>query len=424
MARCEQCGGEWNPPGRKPESLAVCPFCGAPQLEESKARACSRMDEFLSYMVSVYGKEIYRTPDRLKNLMGDLFSGEERIKRLFRRVLVEDKLSVKVYEIAQKPANERPPFYTRLACQFAEADCRPMEFGLEVVAALVAGLTGEKLTTSGVRQPLRPESTDKAGQKTRKKKILAQVFPVSGSRDKIVQLGQAKFEMVYVEGGTFRMGATEEQGEDAKSNERPVHEVSLADFMIGQCTVTQALWMEVMGKNPSLGKRGGNYPVNKVSWVDCQKFIRRLNSQTGLKFRLPTEAEWEYAARGGKKSKGYRYAGSDNPDRVGWYKENSWEKCDAEGNRLWHVHEAGGKKANELGIFDMSGNLWEWCQDWAGDYDTRAWTDPKGSLAGSARVVRGGCFRAVAGRCRVSARWEYVPDQSRDFLGLRLVLSL
>lgn len=239
-----------------------------------------------------------------------------------------------------------------------------------------------------------------------------------------MQLGQAKFEMVYVEGGTFRMGATEEQGEDAKSNERPVHEVSLADFMIGQCTVTQALWMEVMGKNPSLGKRGGNYPVNKVSWVDCQKFIRRLNSQTGLKFRLPTEAEWEYAARGGKKSKGYRYAGSDNPDRVGWYKENSWEKCDAEGNRLWHVHEAGGKKANELGIFDMSGNLWEWCQDWAGDYDTRARTDPKGALAGIARVVRGGCFRAVAGRCRVSARWEYVPDQSRDFLGLRLALSL
>ena len=396
--------------------MAVCPFCGAPQLEESKARACSRMDEFLSYMVSVYGKEIYRNPDRLKNLMGDLFSGEERIKRLFRRVLVEDKLSVKVYEIAQKPANERPPFYTRLACQFAEADCRPMEFGLEVVAALVAGLTGEKLTTSGVRKPLRPESTDKAGQKTRKRKILAQVFPVSGSRNKIVQLGQAKFEMVYVEGGTFRMGATEEQGEDAEGWEKPVHRVTLSSYLIGKHEVTQALWEEVMGSNPSENNQGRDYPVEHVSWFDCQEFIEKLNARTGMKFRLPTEAEWEYAARGGKRSKGYKYAGSDNLDEVGWYGDNSEE----------HTHPVGLKKPNELGLYDMSGNVWEWCQDWYGAYSSEAQTNPAGPQFGKLgfRVLRGGSRWCIARSCRVSDRFYYSPGNRDSDFGLRLVLSL
>ena len=387
MVQCEKCGSKWEASSACSKSLSACPFCGAMLLEEEKARGYGKMDEFLGYMVKVYGAELYRNPERLKNLIGDLYGGEERVKRLFRRALIEDKLSVKVYEIAQKPKNERQPFYNRLASQFAEGNYFSLEFGLKVVGSLVTGLTGEVL------EGAQPES-----------------------RNRLIQVGNVQFEMVHVEGGTFRMGATEEQGEDAYDDENPVHRVTLSSYLLGKHEVTQALWEEVMGSNPSKNKQGGDYPVEHVSWDDCQEFIGKLNARTGMQFRMPTEAEWEYAARGGNRSKGYKYAGGDNLDEVGWYGDNSDE----------HTHPVGRKKPNELGLYDMSGNVVEWCQDWYGDYTEESQTNPVGPQSGKwgDRVLRGGSFWSFAWDCRVSSRFYDGPGLRDDDGGLRLVLSL
>ena len=189
------------------------------------------------------------------------------------------------------------------------------------------------------------------------------------------------FKMVKVDGGTFTMGGTSEQGKDSYADEKPTHSVTLSSYYIGQMEVTQALWRAVMGKNPSYNV-GDNLPVTNVSWNDCQEFIKKLNSLTGAKFRLPTEAEWEYAARGGKKSKKYKYSGSNNIDDVAWYTYNSGGK----------THAVGTKRPNELGIYDMSGNVYEWCSDWYDSYSSMSQTNPKGANSGSYRVLRGGCF--------------------------------
>ena len=384
-------------------------------LEEEKARGYGKMDEFLGYMVKVYGEELYRTPERLKNLIGDLYGGEERVKKLFRRALVEEKLSVKVYEISQKPKNERQPFYNRLASQFAEGNYFSLEFGLKVVGSLVTGLTGEVLEGTGLGQEAGNANTQRGkSPRGQGQTDTAKTVPQPASQNRIIQVGNVQFEMVYVEGGTFRMGATEEQGRDAWDNEKPVHRVTLSSYLIGKHEVTQALWEEVMGSNPSHNKQGGDYPVECVSWNDCQEFIEKLNARTGLKFRLPREAEWEYAARGGNRSKGYKYAGSDNLDEVGWYDENSG----------FHTHPVGEKKANELGLYDMSGNVFEWCQDWYGDYSSEAQTNPTGLQSGRIRVLRGGSFWGIARLCRVSYRYGVDPGIRFDGLGLRLVLSL
>ena len=413
MVQCEKCGSKWEASSAYSKSLSACPFCGAMLLEEEKARGYGKMDEFLGYMVKVYGEELYRTPERLKNLIGDLYGGEERVKKLFRRALVEEKLSVKVYEISQKPKNERQPFYNRLASQFAEGNYFSLEFGLKVVGSLVFGLTGEVLEGADSGQE---SGNAKGGKDLGSQGQTGVAKPVSRpeSRNRLIQVGNVQFEMVYVEGGTFRMGATEEQGRDAWDNEKPVHRVTLSSYLIGKHEVTQALWEEVMGSNPSHNKQGGDYPVECVSWNDCQEFIGKLNARTGMQFRLPREAEWEYAARGGDRSKGYKYAGSDNLDEVGWYDENSG----------FHTHPVGEKKANELGLYDMSGNVSEWCQDWYGDYSSEAQTNPTGLQSGGHRVLRGGSIWCDARYCRVSNRNNDDPGSRNGFFGLRLVLSL
>lgn len=218
-----------------------------------------------------------------------------------------------------------------------------------------------------------------------------------------------QFTMVEVGGGTFTMGATSEQGSDAWDEEKPAHEVTLSDYYIGQTEVTQALWEAVMGSIPSDSK-GGNLPVERVSWDDCQLFIQKLNQLTGKQFRLPTEAEWEYAARGGRKSRGYKYAGGNNIDSVAW--------CD--GNSGNETHPVATKQANELGIYDMSGNVLEWCSDWCGDYTSSSQSDPQGSSSGSFRVIRGGCYYNFARNCRVSYRISNTLDYRSGYLGLRL----
>ena len=220
-----------------------------------------------------------------------------------------------------------------------------------------------------------------------------------------------QFTMIAVEGGTFTMGATPEQGSDAYSDEEPTHQVTLSSYYIGETEVTQALWKAVMGTNPSYFK-GDNLPVEKVSWNDCQKFIKKLNVLTGKNFRLPTEAEWEYAARGGKKSRGYKYSGSNNVDNVAWYLDNSGGE----------THPVKTKQANELGIYDMNGNVLEWCQDWYDSYSSSDQTSPTGPNSGSRRVDRGGCWLNYARYCRSSHRNGGDPGIRGSGLGFRLVL--
>ena len=220
------------------------------------------------------------------------------------------------------------------------------------------------------------------------------------------------FTMVRVDGGTFTMGETEEQGSEAYSDAKPAHQVTLSSYMIGETEVTQALWQAVMGKNPSYFTGDSSRPVEKVSWNDCQEFIRKLNSMTGKTFRLPTEAEREYAARGGNKSRHYKYSGSNNIDDVAWYKGNS-------GNQ---THRVKTKSPNELGLYDMSGNVNEWCSDWYGGYSSSAQTNPKGSASGTRRVYRGGSWSGYARHCCVSNRSSSTPGSTDNYLGLRLAL--
>ena len=218
--------------------------------------------------------------------------------------------------------------------------------------------------------------------------------------------------MVKVEGGTFTMGAISEQGSDAWDDEKPTHSVTLSSFYLCKYEVTQALWRAVMGDNPSSFK-GDNLPVEQVSWYDCQTFISRLNNLTGKNFRLPTEAEWEYAARGGNRSRGYKYSGSNALSDVAWYEDNSGHK----------THPVGSKSPNELGLYDMSGNVWEWCSDWTGTYSSTAQTHPTGPSGGSRRVNRGGSWYSGARLCRSSIRDSHEPVYFGGGLGLRLALS-
>ncbi len=219
------------------------------------------------------------------------------------------------------------------------------------------------------------------------------------------------FEMVRVEGGTFTMGATAEQASDAFSDELPTHKVTLSPFLIGKYEVSQTLWLAVMGENPSVNT-GINLPVDNVTWNECQTFITKLNELTGKNFRLLTEAEWEYAARGGNKSKGYKYSGSNNLGDVAWYIDNSNNTS----------HAMGTKAPNELGIYDMTGNVMEWVSDWKGSYSSGAQTNPTGPDSGTYRVNRGGSYGNVERLSRITNRNSIDPNMSSKTMGLRLCL--
>ncbi len=221
-------------------------------------------------------------------------------------------------------------------------------------------------------------------------------------------------EMVFVQGGTFTMGCTAEQGIDCLENEKPTHLVTLSSFYIGKYEVTQAQWEAVIGSNPSNFKGCANCPVENVNWNDCQEFIQKLNAKTGKTYRLPTEAEWEYSSRGGSSSHGYKYAGSNDLEAVAWYGVNSASK----------THLVGQKRPNELGIYDMTGNVFEWCSDRFGNYGSSPCTNPQGPASGGYRVLRGGALRSIPQICRVSYRNNYfIPDLRHSSLGFRLVLE-
>lgn len=230
--------------------------------------------------------------------------------------------------------------------------------------------------------------------------------------DKTFTVGNVSFIMKPVAGGTFVMGATAEQGKDAYKNEKPIHRVTLSDFYIGETEVTQELWLAVMGSNPFKFK-GSEYPAHDVSWNDSQEFVQRLSVMTGQKFRLPTEAEWEYAARGGKNSKGYKYSGSNNIEDVAWYNKNSGRQ----------THPVKTKSPNELGIYDMSGNVWEMCNDWIDSYNGSTQTNPAGPISGITRVIRGGSWLNGVRNCRVSHRFGTLTGHRFLSNGFRLVMS-
>jgi formylglycine-generating enzyme required for sulfatase activity len=216
-------------------------------------------------------------------------------------------------------------------------------------------------------------------------------------------------KLVFVEGGFFKMG-----NQYSAENVKPSHNVVLSSFYIGKYEVTQAEWRSVMGNNPSRFIGCENCPVEQVSWEDIQDYINKLNSQTGKNYRLPTEAEWEYAAKGGNKSCRYNYSGSHNLNLVGWYWDNSFNKTSAVGT----------KQANELGLCDMSGNVWEWCSDWYGPYSAEEQINPQGPENGVCRVLRGGsCFFGLS---ESSSEFRNLGDPvSRGYdCGFRLVLPV
>lgn len=222
---------------------------------------------------------------------------------------------------------------------------------------------------------------------------------------------KVSFTMIRVDGGTFTMGGFIDD-EDAYFHERPRHEVNVSTFLIGETQVTQELWEAVMGDNPSHHK-GKNKPVEMVSWHDCRSFVKKLNEKTGRKFRLPTEAEWEYAARGGQLSKKYTFSGSNDRDEVAWHPGNRGSEA---------THDVKTKLPNELGIYDMSGNVLEWVSDWFGEYPNDKQTDPLGPSEGRYKVLRGGSWYNPSSFCRVSFR-NYMEPESVNFMyGLRLAL--
>jgi formylglycine-generating enzyme required for sulfatase activity len=228
-------------------------------------------------------------------------------------------------------------------------------------------------------------------------------------KDLVFTVNGVSFTMKHVDGGSFQMGCADK---DAYRDETPVHKVTVGSFYMGETEVTQALWQAVMDSNPSHFK-GDKRPLENVNWASCQMFILTLSEITGYHFRLPTEAEWEYAARGGKKAHGCRYSGKNKAGGVAWFVDNSGNK----------THNVKGKTKNELGLYDMSGNVWEWCADWYGNYAPGSYVDPQGPAEGTYRVLRGGCWNSNDWYCRVSNRSFNNPDYAGNGYGFRLVLQ-
>lgn len=231
----------------------------------------------------------------------------------------------------------------------------------------------------------------------------------------MVYVDSLSFRMMPVEGGSFTMGCTHPKGEKhTYADELPTHKVTVNGFYIGQFEVTQGLWHAVMGENPSKWVGNDSLPVEQVSWNDVQIFIARLSQITGYRFRLPTEAEWEFAARGGNKSHNTPYPGT---------RSQVWESCWFVLNSQGHSHPVGQLKPNELGLYDMGGNVMEWCSDWMTAYTAQPQNCPQGPRTGENRILRGGCFNSTSSSCSVFERGWYLPDYGYSFFGFRLVLD-
>ncbi len=292
-----------------------------------------------------------------------------------------------------------------------------------VSARLVDVETGEIIKTAVYDHEGDLGEMLKTGMRVVAGKLAGGYIPEHSSQQES-SIPESSGDMIYVEGGIFMMGSNNGDGD-----EKPVHQVTVSSFYISKCEVTQKEYREVMGKNPSKFK-GDDLPVEQISWFDAVEFCNKKSRSDGLTpcyrisgedvacdfsangYRLPTEAEWEYAARGGNQSRGYKYSGSDKLDEVGWYWDNSGEK----------THFVGTKKPNELGIYDMSGNVWEWCWDWYGAYTSSLAADPRGAHSGEYRVLRGGSWsNSIAYFTRCVFRYSYIPLYRSSIIGFRCV---
>ena len=270
---------------------------------------------------------------------------------------------------------------------------------------------------SGCDKPEAPKQPNQEQEKPVDSEKPVEVNDVG--KDYVDRVLGLSLSMVYVKGGTFSMGATEEQV-GAGSVEKPVHEVTLKDFYIGKFEITQAQWAAVMETTLSeiineYGLTpygvGDDFPMYDITWTEAYIFCERLSTRTGKTYRLPTEAEWEYAARGGQNADNTMYAGGNDIDEVAWYQDNGGEAA----------HPVGQKKPNALGLYDMSGNVWEWCGDWYAAYPSEAQDNPKGPVQGTNRVIRGGSWNGVADYSRVSSRGSYAPGYRAMSRGFRVV---
>jgi formylglycine-generating enzyme required for sulfatase activity len=337
-----------------------------------------------------FGASIFSDPEQFKSALAEV--PIEAYAKQVNNLLIRAVCDMQAYSRLKSGLAKGPFFVDKLTTEMSSEhliDTRASRMVLECIAELLGHIPHSDLPSSSDQPPERPQAT---------------VMPPA---------------MVFVRGGTFMMGATSEQSDAYLGDEMPVHEVTLSDFYIGKYPVTQKQWVTVMGINPSLYKGNLSLPVEMVSWSDVQEFIKKLNIITGKQYRLPTEAEWEYAARGGADSRGFKYAGSNCIHDVAWYADNSDEM----------TQPVGFKRPNELGIYDMSGNVCEWVNDWHGGYTAEAATNPTGpATSGEGRVVvRGGNWDSSARYCRVSCRYSHVPHSKRlsrfSHLGFRLAIS-
>ena len=476
---CTNCKAEWTPPSGV--SITQCPFCGKSLYELKDNVKNAEPHEILLKIVQQYDKK--KLGDTLlKGMLTDLMPHvEKKYQRIFKQAL-DDKVGSKLLDLEHEENSIRIVKIKTLKDSFKNnngfdqtadyvVDCFLFALGWIETASIEQyskaeidklGLVSQQIDFAfidGVLHKAEAKALFSSAQslgfaeneiadmlhakiKTLKFKpfpepdkslknqkdilcssdwysesdyILIKQNPPSpvAIKNFIETSGNINLEMIFVKGGTFTMGSPTNEAD--RSSYETQHQVTLSDFSIGKYEVTQKQWTAIMGSNPSYFRsyfKGDNLPVETVSWDDVQEFIQELNQKTGKKYRLPTEAEWEYAARGGSISSPRLYSGSNNIDEVAWYKNNSGSK----------THPVGQKKPNKLGIYDMSGNVAEWCNDWYGAYNSGSQSNPQGPSSGTYRVFRGGGWYNDPQDCRVSDGGYSNPDYRSGSLGFRLVL--
>ncbi len=349
------------------------------------------MKNKLRDIIVQYGLNVVEEKKKLESLMNDLLVNESKRELNILKTALREGIVKELKDSGESRA---------AICVVKLSDEHGIDNNLSVwtVGTWLFAIFGKEFVV-GSSVKVQPAKTEPQVLKPVEKQILKPSVPIPARND----------DMVFVRGGYFNMGSND------YDNEKPIHKVWLDDFYICKFEVTQRKWKEVMGSNPSYFT-GDNLPVERVSWNNVQEYLSKLNAKTGKKYRLPREAEWEYAARGGNQSKGNKYSGSNNIEEVAWYDGNSGRK----------THPVGTKKPNELGIFDMSGNVWEWCNDWydASYYKNSPEQNPKGASSGAWRLLRGGSWVNSNNNCRVSDRDSNYPDLNIIIIGFRVVEDL
>ena len=413
--QCPHCKSKWEVGNTKSQQqLENCPFCGESLVvKKEEAPDTNTLGGVLRSLVLERGTDIYKAENghKLKAFLSDMAVAFPKERKTL-NIAIQENIPSKLLGYDNKAEDERQIAMYDCVYQL-EDDCGlSKERATEVVNYLVVGLGWSVELQQKPQQPTQPAASSAPVQQP------VQPTPIPP------QVNTPK-NMVYVGGGTFLMGSA-----NGYNREKPVHEVTVSSFYMGKYEVTQEEYQSVMGSNPSNWK-GDRRPVEMVTWYDAVEYCNRLSKKKGLTpcysgsgdditcnwnangYRLPTEAEWEYAAKGGINKDSYIYSGSNDINEVAWNKKNSGEM----------THDVGTKKANSLGIYDMSGNVWEWCWDWYDEayYSKSPRNNPTGAASGSYRVYRGGCWGSFSGYCEVSYRYGNYPNGRN--LGFRVVRS-